>query len=82
MRFSRILSFTVAEIVRLVEEGERKKNKPVENRDKVSSSKPITSSEQITTLLVSSCSNTGSIRDDPYWTSRKNTLELIELSRN
>jgi hypothetical protein len=29
---------------------------------------------------VSSCSNTGSIRDDPYWTSRKNSLELIELS--
>ena len=26
------------------------------------------------------CSNTGSIRDDPYWTSRKNNLELIELS--
>ncbi len=22
--------------------------------------------------LTSSCSNTGSIRDDPYWTSRKN----------
>ena len=30
--------------------------------------------------LVSSCSNTGSIRDDPYWTSRENSLELIELS--
>ena len=29
---------------------------------------------------VSSCSNTGSIRDDPYWTSRKNSLELIEPS--
>ena len=29
---------------------------------------------------VSSCSNTGSIRDDPYWTSRENSLELIELS--
>jgi hypothetical protein len=26
------------------------------------------------------CSNTGSIRDDSYWTSRENTLELIELS--
>jgi hypothetical protein len=25
-------------------------------------------------------SNTGSIRDDPYWTSRENSLELIELS--
>jgi hypothetical protein len=23
---------------------------------------------------------TGSIRDDPHWTSRKNRLELIELS--
>ena len=31
-------------------------------------------------ILVSSCSNTGSIRDDPYWTSRENSLELIELS--
>ena len=30
--------------------------------------------------LVSSCSNTGSIRDDPYWIFRKNSLELIELS--
>jgi hypothetical protein len=29
---------------------------------------------------VSSCGNTGSIRDDPYWTSTKNSLELIELS--
>ena len=27
-----------------------------------------------------SCSNTESIRDDSYWTSRKNSLELIELS--
>ena len=27
-----------------------------------------------------SCGNTGTIRDDPYWTSRKNSLELIELS--
>jgi hypothetical protein len=25
-------------------------------------------------------SNTGSIRDDPYWTSRENSLELIKLS--
>ena len=30
--------------------------------------------------LVSSYSNTGSIRDDPYWTSRKNSLELVKLS--
>ena len=27
-----------------------------------------------------SCSNTGSIRDDPHRTCRKNSLELIELS--
>ena len=27
-----------------------------------------------------SCSNTGSIKDDPCLTSRKNSLELIELS--
>ena len=26
------------------------------------------------------CSNTGSIRDDPYWTSREKSLELIDLS--
>ena len=25
-------------------------------------------------------SNTGSIRDDPYWSFRKNSLELIKLS--
>ena len=31
-------------------------------------------------VQVSSCSNSGSIRDDPYWTSRENSLELIELS--
>ena len=31
-------------------------------------------------VLVSSCSNTGSVRDQPYWTYRKNSLELIELS--
>ena len=29
---------------------------------------------------ISSCSNIGSIRNDPNWTSRKNSLELIELS--
>jgi hypothetical protein len=28
----------------------------------------------------SSATNTGTIKDDPYWTSRKNSLELIELS--
>ena len=31
-------------------------------------------------VQVFSCSNTGSARDDPYWTSRMNSLELIELS--
>ena len=35
---------------------------------------------KISVVLVSSCSNSGSIRDDPYWTSRKNSLEVIELS--
>ena len=29
---------------------------------------------------VSSCSSTRSIKEDPYWTFRKNSLELIELS--
>jgi hypothetical protein len=35
------------------------------------------------TFIVSQLSvkeNTGSIRDDPYWYSRKNSLELIDLS--
>ena len=31
-------------------------------------------------VRVFSCSNTGSARDDPCWTSRKNSLELTELS--
>jgi hypothetical protein len=29
--------------------------------------------------IFSSCSNTGSIRDDSYWTFGENSLELIEL---
>ena len=33
----------------------------------------------ISLVQVSSCSNAESIRDDSYWTSRKNSLELIEL---
>ena len=33
----------------------------------------------MTLVWVSYCSSTGSIRDDSYWTSRKNSLELIEL---
>ena len=40
----------------------------------------LSSINKVSSVLVSSCSNTGSIRDDPYWTSRKNSLELIELS--
>ena len=48
----------------------------------------ITSSTKVIEFLakkaqadqVSSCGNTGPIRDDPYWTSRKNSLELIKLS--
>ena len=40
----------------------------------------LSSINKVTLVSVSSCSNTGSIRDDPYWTSRKNSLELIELS--
>ena len=35
---------------------------------------------KVSLVWVSSCSNTGSIRDDPYWTSRKNSLVLVELS--
>ena len=34
----------------------------------------------LSSAAISFCSNTGSIRDDPYWTSRENSLELIELS--
>jgi hypothetical protein len=44
---------------------------------------PCTSSEyqnMYSTECITFDSNTGSIRDDPYWTSRKNSLELIELS--
>ena len=35
---------------------------------------------KVNLVLVFSCSNTGSMRDDLYWTSKKNSLELIELS--
>ena len=31
-------------------------------------------------VYISSCINTVSIRDDSYWTSRRNSLELIESS--
>ena len=40
----------------------------------------LSSIKKISLVLVSSCSDTGSIRDDPYWISRKNSLESIELS--
>ena len=29
--------------------------------------------------IIPSCGNTGSIRDDPYWTFGKKRLELIEI---
>jgi hypothetical protein len=31
----------------------------------------LSSINKVSLVQVSSCSNTGSIRDDPYWTSRK-----------
>ena len=40
----------------------------------------VASINKVSLVQVSSCSNIESIRDDPYWTSRKNSLELIELS--
>jgi hypothetical protein len=40
----------------------------------------LSSINKVSLVWVSSCNNTGSIRDNPYWTSRKNSLELIELS--
>ena len=40
----------------------------------------LSSINKVSLVQVSFCSKTGSIRDDPYWTSRKNSLELIELS--
>ena len=39
----------------------------------------LSSINKVSLVWISSCSNTGSIRDDSYWTSRKNSLELIEL---
>ena len=35
---------------------------------------------KVSLACVCSCSNAGSIRDDPYRISRKNSLELTELS--
>ena len=40
----------------------------------------IRNDHKVSLVWVSSCGDTASIRDDPYWTSRKNNLELIELS--
>ena len=40
----------------------------------------LSSTNKVCLVLVSLCSNTGSIRDDPYSCSRSNSLELIELS--
>ena len=37
-------------------------------------------SKELRFLPVVTHYNTGTIRDDPYWTSRKNSLELMELS--
>ena len=40
----------------------------------------LSSINDVVLVYFSSCSNTGSITDDIYWTSRKNILELMELS--
>ena len=40
----------------------------------------LSSINKVSLVQVFSCSNTGSIRNDPYRTYRKNNLELIDLS--
>ena len=40
----------------------------------------VSSLNKVSLVSVSSCINTGSIRDDAYWISGKNSLELTELS--
>ena len=40
----------------------------------------LSSTNKVNLVQVSSRSNTVSIRDDPYWTSGKNSLELMVLS--
>ncbi len=42
----------------------------------------LSSINKVSVVQVSFSSNTGSMREDPYWTSRENSLELIwiELS--
>ena len=42
--------------------------------------KKQTSTNKVRLVWVPRFTNMGSIRDDPYWTARKNSLELIELS--
>ena len=37
--------------------------------------------DKVSLIWVPSSSNTGTIRDDPYWTSRKNSLDMAVLSR-
>ena len=34
---------------------------------------------KVSLVMFSSCNNTGSIIDDPYWNTKKNSLELIEI---
>ena len=45
--------------------------------------KTMNTINKVSLVYDSFCSNAGSIRDDPYWISRKNSLELIvKSSRN
>ena len=48
--------------------------------EKLKTDRAIGLYDRVSLVYITSSSNTGSIRDDPYWTSRKNSLELIELS--
>ena len=41
----------------------------------------LSSINKVSLVRVSFCSNTGSIRDDPYWIFGNNSLKLIELFR-
>ena len=43
-------------------------------------SSDVSTNDKVNLVQDSSGSNTASIRDYPYWTSRKNSWELIELS--
>ena len=46
----------------------------------ISIDRNISSVNKVNSFAFLLYSNTGSIRDDPYWTSRENSLKLIELS--